>query len=122
MTRALAPIREDMTNLRADVNALADRVTGLDDRLKAVESSNSHIRRMAAVVECLIPSFYWVFTDEMQSWNNSRGSGRDARLEVVPFVSGEIPTSAPVCGLPCSLCNLELKKICLSMTYHLFVQ
>jgi hypothetical protein len=57
MTRVLAPIREDLaglnekaTKLTTDLNALTVRVTGLDDRLKAVQSSNAQIRRMAAIV------------------------------------------------------------------------
>jgi hypothetical protein len=57
MTRVLAPIREDLaelnekaTRLTADLNALTDKVTGMDNRLKTVQSSNAQIRRMAAIV------------------------------------------------------------------------
>jgi len=85
MTRALAPIREDVAKLNekavkleTDVNTLTDKVTVLDNRLKSVQSSNAQIRRMAAI-----------------TWNRSRGSGREARLEVVPFESGDDPTTAP---------------------------
>lgn len=90
MTRVLGPIREDMTNLRADVNAIAARLTVL-------ESSHCHMRRMTAIVSVSIHSFYWVFTDETQTCNRGCGSGRDASLEVVLFWSGEDPTAAPVC-------------------------
>lgn len=57
MTRVLAPIREDLaelkekaTKLTTDLNALTDKVTGMDNRLKTVQSSNAQIRRMAAIV------------------------------------------------------------------------
>ena len=58
MTRVLTPIREDLAELNkkaakltTDLNALTDKVTGLDNRLKTVQSSNAQIRRMAAIVE-----------------------------------------------------------------------
>jgi PleD family two-component response regulator len=57
MTRVLAPIREDLAELNektarltTDLNTLTDKVTGLDNRLKMVQSSNAQIRRMAAIV------------------------------------------------------------------------
>ena len=57
MTRVLAPIREDLallnektTRLTTDLNALTDKVTGLDNRLKTVQSSNAQIHRIAAIV------------------------------------------------------------------------
>jgi len=57
MTRVLAPIQEDLAKLNekaakltTDLNALTDKVTGLDNRLKTVQSSNAQIRRMAAIV------------------------------------------------------------------------
>jgi len=87
MTRVLAPIREDLAELNekaakltTDLNHLTDKVTRMDNRFKTVQSSNAQIRRMAAI-----------------TWNRSRGSGREARLEVVPFESGDDPTTH---GLP----------------------
>jgi uncharacterized coiled-coil protein SlyX len=57
MTRVLAPIREDLAELNekaarltTDLNALTDKVAGLDNRLKTVQSSNAQICRMAAIV------------------------------------------------------------------------
>jgi len=117
MTRALAPIKEDVaklnettTKLATDVNTLTnkvntltdkvntltDKVTELDNRVQATQLANAQIRRIAAVVESH-SFFYWLFTDQAQTWNRSRGSGREARLEVVPFESGDDPTTAPVC-------------------------
>ena len=102
MTRELAPIR-------AELAQLTNKVDGLDGRLKVVKASVGQIRRMAAIVESLIPSFHWLLTDQMQTWNCSCGSGKDSRLEVVPFVSGDDPTTAPVCILNACLCNALLK-------------
>lgn len=81
MTRALAPIRLDIAELK--------------NRFEAAEANAAATRRIAAIVE-FIPSFCWFFTDQMQTWNRSSGSGREASLEVVPFVSGDDPTKAPV--------------------------
>ena len=78
MTWALAPIGEDIVQLTA---------------------SNVQIYRIAAIVESLISFFKWFLTDQMQTWNRSSGSGRDSNLEVVPFWSGEDPTTAPACLL-----------------------
>jgi len=57
MTRALAPVKEDLAQLNGRVAALDNRVAGLENqvaaldvRLAAVETSNVHIRRMAAIV------------------------------------------------------------------------
>ena len=81
MTWALAPIGEDIVQLTA---------------------SNVQILRIAAIVESFISFFQWFLTNQMQTWNWSSGSGRDSNLEIVPFWSGEDPTTAPVCLLiPC---------------------
>ena len=57
MARVLTPIREDLaklnekaTKLTTDLNTLTDKVSGLDHRLKTVQSSNAQIRRIAAIV------------------------------------------------------------------------
>ena len=57
MTRVLSPIREDLAELNekaarltTDLNALTDKVTGLDNRLKTVQSSNAQIHQIAAIV------------------------------------------------------------------------
>lgn len=73
-----------------------DKVAGLDDLLKAVKASNAQIHRMAAIVEFPILSFHWFLTGQMQTWNRSRASGRDSELELVPFKSGDDPTTIPV--------------------------
>jgi hypothetical protein len=108
MAQALAPIRADMAQL--------------SDRLTAVEASTQQLRRMAAIVESLIFFFQWFLTDEMQTWNRSLGSGKDTRVEVVLFPSGEDPTTAPVCLLNPCLGNATygVEHICLSTIYQLF--
>lgn len=55
MRTDMTEMRTDITNLRNDFNALTAVVTGIDDRLKTVEQSTSHTRRLAAIVS--IPSF-----------------------------------------------------------------
>ena len=80
MRRELEPIRHEVAEMRQDITEMRQDI--------------GTIRRMAAIVES--PSFHWFLTDQMQTWNHSCGSGPDAQLVVVPFVSGEDPTKPPV--------------------------
>ena len=86
--------------------ALARMQAALDQRLKrlevcltAVEATLGHVWQIAALVECLFSLFPWCFNDKWQLWNKNIGSGGTARLEVMPFVNGEDPTTHPVCIL-----------------------
>lgn len=128
MTRVLAPIREDLaelkekaTKLTTDLNALTDKVTGMDNRLKTVQSSNAQIRRMAAIVgsHCFFLVGCSLINIKWQTWNRSRGSGREARLEVVPFESGDDPTT--VC-IHCPSVSLFWLIILVSLVFHLFLR
>jgi hypothetical protein len=78
MTQALAPIWIDIAKLKDDIAKLTARVTQLDDGLKALEAITGQISRIAAIVECLTPSFHWFLTNQMQTWNRSCGSSRDS--------------------------------------------
>ena len=44
MTQALEPIRNDVAKLN-------DKIDAMDDRLKALQATSSHTRRLAAIVE-----------------------------------------------------------------------
>jgi hypothetical protein len=67
--------------------------------------------RSAELQEALsrVLSFHWFFTDQVQTWNCSHISGREARMEVILFESGDDPTTAPVCIHRLSLPEAWLK-------------
>lgn len=44
MTQALEPIRNDVAKLN-------DKIDAMDDRLKALQTTSAHTRRLAAIVE-----------------------------------------------------------------------
>jgi hypothetical protein len=116
MTRALAPIQIDIAELKDDISKLTARVTQLDDGLKALEARTGQIREIAAIVECLAPSFHWFLTNQMQTWNRSCRSGRDSDVEIVALKSGDNPTKPPVCVLNFSLGNeCRIENIFLSI-------
>jgi hypothetical protein len=121
VTWALTPIRVDIAKLKDDIAELTARVTQLYNGLKALEARTGQISRIAAIVECLTPSFYWFLTNQMQTWNHSCGSGRDSEVEIVALKSGDDPTKPPVCVLnfsPGNECRIE--NIFLSIIYQLF--
>jgi X-X-X-Leu-X-X-Gly heptad repeat protein len=55
----LALIWVDIAELKDDIAELTSGVTQLDDGLKALEARTGQISRIAAIVECLTPSFHW---------------------------------------------------------------
>jgi len=102
LARDLAPIRHDLTLLREDI-------TELKEDVRELKAALAHVRRMAAIVESLLHFFPRFLTEEMQTWNSAAGTGKDARLELVPFVDGDDPTDNPVNFLHCWLSNVLLK-------------
>jgi hypothetical protein len=93
----------------------------LDDGLKALEAITGQISRIAAIVECLVPSFHWFLTNQMQTWNRSCGSGRDSEVEIVALKSGDDPTKPSVYVPNFSLGNeCRIENIFLSIIYQLF--
>jgi hypothetical protein len=121
MTWVLTPIQVDIAELKDDIAKLTARVTQLDDGLKALEARTGQISRIAAIVECLMPSFHWFLTNQMQTWNHSCGLGRDSEVEIVALKSGDDPTKPPVCVLNFSLDNeCRIENIFLSIIYQLF--
>jgi hypothetical protein len=116
MTRVLAPIQEELVHLReglqvvgAAVKAVEASNQELKDAVEDLQDSNAHIRRIAAIVESLTPSFPWFVVDQIQTWNRTSGNGKDGPLEVVPFPSGQDPTKPPVCLLNSCLFDVALK-------------
>ena len=97
MAREVGPIRNDLNQLRADFNEM--------------KATLADVRRMAALVENFIQPSPWFLTDTMQTRNGSAGTGRDARLEVVPFANGDDPTRAPVNNVSSRLKSMT-EKIC----------
>ena len=81
MTETLAPIRADIQVMKDDIRDIK-RVQGQVWKLAA---------RVSNVSRLILP-----LLTHSKNHNLSAGAGDDARLEVVPFTTGQDPTKDPV--------------------------